>query len=163
MECSEYVNVEMYTATQSEGDWYLKTIAGNPVVKLLYVEHNASTSADFNATVNFYYTPYELRAMGARESGFSVYAWNGTAWGLLNTTWDSEGRVVSANTTHLSVFALVAAAEWSMWGLLGPFLLLNAISQAFSPLGGLMLPLIGIGATLIVAIALAALYLKKKP
>jgi len=160
--CSQDVEVSMWTQTQSGNNL---TINGLPIVKFIYVEHNAS-GANFNATVSFYYTVTELLAKGAKEAGLTIYFYNGTSgWVPLNTTVDAPGRVVSANTTHFSVFALVAA-PLTIWDILGPIgsaILLDYLMKSINPpMGGLMIPLIGISAAIIVAVVIAALFLAKK-
>ncbi|MFB0561215.1 MAG: hypothetical protein ACETWM_08370 [Candidatus Lokiarchaeia archaeon] len=154
--------VTMWTTTQIAGN---SSIDGKPIVKFMNVEIAPDAVIFYTATVNFYYTPSELRAMGARESGFTVYAWNNTAmaWELLNTTWDAEGRVVSADAEHFSVFALVAS-ELTIFDILGPggmLFLLNYLGQVANPLGGLMLPLVGLGIVLLIIAIIAAVILKK--
>jgi hypothetical protein len=125
------------------------------------VEPNTTETYD-TATVNFYYTSSELVAMGADESGFTICAWNGTAWEPLNTTVDFNGRVVSANTTHFSIFALVAAELPS--NILGPVvsaLLLSGFGQP--PMGGSMLWILGgIAAVLLAVIAVAIVILARR-
>jgi hypothetical protein len=154
--------VTMWTTTQLAGN---SSIDGKPIVKFMNVEIAPDAVIFYTATVNFYYTPSELRAMGARESGFTVYAWNDTAmaWEPLNTTWDAEGRVVSADAEHFSVFALVAS-ELTIFDILGPggmLFLLNYLGQAANPMGGLMLPLVGLGIVLLIIAIIAAVILRK--
>ncbi|MFB0563864.1 MAG: hypothetical protein ACETWM_21915, partial [Candidatus Lokiarchaeia archaeon] len=112
---SNEVYIEMVTTTRLEGT---VSIDGKPIVKFMDVYSYDGATYD-TAMVNFYYTPSELWAMGARESGFTVYAWNGTAWEPLNTTLDADGRVVSADAEHFSLFALVAS-PLTIWDILGP-------------------------------------------
>ncbi|MFB0561214.1 MAG: hypothetical protein ACETWM_08365 [Candidatus Lokiarchaeia archaeon] len=160
--CNDTVSIAMCTQTQMGSNY---TIDGKPVVKFMIVDYQGPLYPDFNGSVNFCYTPSELWAMGARESGFSIYAWNGTAWELLNTTWDAEGRIVYANTTHFSVFALVAS-PLTIWDILGPggtLILLNLLigQAAGPPLGGLLLPLAALGIGLLILALIAAVILRK--
>ena len=160
---SNEVNITMWTTTRLEGN---VSISGKPIVKFMNVETDDGVTYD-TATVNFYYTPSELWAMGVKESGFTVYAWNGTAWELLNTTWDADGRVVSADAEHFSLFALVASElpPQTIWDILGPvgtLILLNLLGQATGPpLGGLLLPLAALGIGLLILALIAAAILRK--
>nr|MDO8082960.1 hypothetical protein [Candidatus Freyarchaeota archaeon] len=140
-------------------------ISAYPVVKFMYIEY-ATSGMEFNATVNFYYTPTELSARGLKESGLTIYAYNGTGWEPLNTTVDYNGRVVSANTTYFMLFALVAE-PLTIWDLLGPSvmaLLLYYLNQLASPpMGGLMLPILGgIAVALVAVIAVAIVILARR-
>nr|MDO8082980.1 hypothetical protein [Candidatus Freyarchaeota archaeon] len=168
VKCNETVNASMWTQIHGMALNDATSIAGKPVVKAIVITH-PSSSAAFNATVNFYYTPSELSARGVKESGFTIYAWNTTAWAWepLNTTVDYNGRVVSANTTHFSVFALVAAelSPLSIWDILGPVglaVLLNSIDQASRPMGGMLPILGGIGVALVAVIAVAVVMLARR-
>ena len=133
---------------------------------------------NFNATLNFYYTPSELSVRGAKATDFTIYYYyynessESYSWVPLNTTVDSNGRIVSANITIESgnefftgVFALVAA-PLTIWDILGPggiLLLLYLLNQWLSPpMGRLLLPIL-IAAGLIVAVAVAiVLYRRRK-
>ncbi|MEM2135006.1 MAG: hypothetical protein QXG44_09155 [Candidatus Jordarchaeaceae archaeon] len=146
------------------------SIEGYPIVKLMNTKVYMGVVTppyQFNLTLNFYYTPSELLAKGAKELGFTICYYNSSSgtWVPLNTTWDSNGRIVSANITVESddesftgVFALVAA-QLTIWDILGPggiMFLWYLLLQSSAPLGGMMLPILGGIAALLVIIIVAA-------
>ena len=159
IECNETVNsLKLMTYTVDSENY--TSINGHPIVKLLITSIDISVPYELNATLNFHYTPSELSVRGAKASDLTIYYYNYTSdtWVPLNTTVDSSGRIVSANTTHLSVFALVAA-PLTIWDILGPggiALLIYFLNQLSSPpMGGLMLPIMGGIVVLIALIAVA--------
>lgn len=172
IECNITVpNLFMYTYTLDEN---YTSINGYPIVKLMHtkVYMGISQGYEFNLTVNFYYTPSELSAKGAKELGFTICYYNTSSgeWVPLNTTVDSDGRIVSASITVESssdefkgVFALVAGplTIWDILGPIGSVLLLNYIGQAVSPsISGFLI--LGLGAALIAVLAIAFVIIARR-
>ncbi|MGQ9721457.1 MAG: hypothetical protein ACUVXA_09080 [Candidatus Jordarchaeum sp.] len=174
IECNITVpNLFMHTYTL---DWNNYTsINGYPIVKLMYTRVYMGIPTphyEFNLTLNFYYTPSELSAKGAKELGFTICYYNTSSgeWVPLNTTVDSDGRIVSASITVESsseefegVFALVAGplTIWDILGPIGSVLLLNYIGQAVSPsISGFLI--LGLGAALIAVLAIALVIIARR-
>jgi hypothetical protein len=178
IECNESVSLQdTYTYTRHTNT----SINGYPIVKLMSTEVYRGVPTPpygFNATLNFYYTPSELSVRGAKATDFTIYYYyynessGSYSWVPLNTTVDSDGRVVSANITIASsneffsgVFALVAG-PLTIWDILGPgglMLLWYLLLQSIRPMGGLMLPILGgIVALLVLIIAVAAVILARR-
>ncbi|MBS7249281.1 MAG: hypothetical protein KIH08_01615 [Candidatus Freyarchaeota archaeon] len=161
-------HLEMYTYTRHQN---YTSINGYPIVKLMNIYVHDGLPLELNATLNFYYTPSELSVRGAKASDFTICYYNKTSesWVPLNTTVDSNGRIVSANITYLEYgyhdFALVAA-QLTIWDILGPggiMFLWYLLLQSSAPMGGMMLPILGgIAALLVVIIVAAAVILARR-
>lgn len=168
IKCNETVqniNARSYTLHWNK----YTSIDGYAIIKLVNVSLYMGVPSppyELNATLNFYYTPSELSSKGAKALDFTIYYYNESSgtWIPLNTTVDSNGRIVSANTTHLSVFALVAA-PLTIWDILGPggiLLLLYLLNQWLSPpMGRLLIPILA-AAVIIAVIAVALVRYRRR-
>jgi len=179
IKCNESVKLQNTFTYTLHPDY--TSINGYPIVKLMSTKVYKGIPTppyEFNATLNFYYTPSELSVRGAKATDFTIYYYyynessGSYSWVPLNTTVDSDGRVVSANITIVSnneffsgVFALVAG-PLTIWDILGPgglMLLWYLLLQSSRPMGGLMLPILGgIVALLVLIIAVAAVILARR-
>ena len=149
-----------------------------PVVKYVRITFTgvgAYISNVSNAVIVFRYFMTEFASKHLRSYDLHIYAYNPDTnkWVPLNTTNSPEGCYVYADATNFlqnltgktEVLFALTASPMSIWEILGPggsALLLYYLGKQLNPWSDWMLPLAIVCVAAVVAVAVVAIYLRRK-
>ena len=169
------INVQMHMSTVQPA--YVLSLPALPVVKYVRITFTggAYISNVSNAVIVLRYFMTEFASKHLRSYDLHIYAYNPDTnrWVLLNTTNSPEGCYVYANATDFlqnlagktEVLFALTASPMSIWEILGPggsALLLYYLGKQLNPWSDWMLPLAIVCVAAVVAVAVVAIYLRRK-